>query len=70
MSRLLFLFAIAAVIYLLLKSFHKNASPEKSDLTEDMVRCAHCGVHIPVSECLRAGDQTFCSAAHRDAWRK
>ncbi len=70
MSRLLFLLAIAAAIYLLLKSLRKNALPKTPDLAEDMVRCAHCGIHIPVSESLRAGDQTFCSAAHRDAWRK
>lgn len=70
MSRLLLLLAIAAAIYLLLKSLRKNVLPKTPGIAEDMVRCAHCGVHIPVSESLRAGDQTFCSAAHRDAWRK
>jgi uncharacterized protein len=33
-----------------------------------MVRCAHCGVHLPARDALadRAG-QVFCGAAHRDA---
>jgi len=70
MSRLLFLFAIAAVIYLLLKSFRKNSPPKTPGITEDMVRCAHCGVHIPVSESLHVGDQFYCSAAHRDTSQK
>jgi uncharacterized protein len=34
---------------------------------EGMLRCAHCGVHLPESEALREGGRTYCSAAHRDA---
>ncbi|MDD2721263.1 MAG: PP0621 family protein [Gallionella sp.] len=67
MSRLLFLFAIAALIYLLFKSFRKNLPHEHRQIEEDMVRCSHCGVHVPVSESLRAGGQVFCCTAHRDA---
>ena len=33
---------------------------------ERMVRCAACGVHLPESDALQAGDRHFCSAAHRD----
>lgn len=69
MSRLIFLFAIAAVVYLLLKSYRKDESANKPAEPEDMVRCAHCGVHLPVSESVRDGDLYFCSAAHRDAHR-
>lgn len=71
MSRLIFLFAIAAVIYLLLKSYRKADDPAgKQTSAEDMVRCAHCGVHLPVSESVRAGELYFCSTAHRDAHKK
>lgn len=70
MSRLIFLFAIAAVIYLLLKSYRKADPAGKQTSAEDMVRCAHCGVHLPVSESVREGDLYFCSAAHRDAHKK
>ncbi len=34
---------------------------------EDMLTCAHCGVHLPRSEALVAGGHAYCSAAHRDA---
>ncbi|MCX7193654.1 MAG: PP0621 family protein [Proteobacteria bacterium] len=67
MSRLIFLFAIAAVVYLLLKSYRSNITDKKQEFTEDMVRCAHCGLHLPKGESIRAGEQYFCSAAHRDA---
>ena len=66
MSRLIFLFAIAALVYLLLKSYRKETSAKPEP--EDMVRCAHCGVHLPVSESVRDGELYFCSAAHRDAF--
>jgi len=34
---------------------------------EEMLTCAHCGVHLPRSEALVADGRAYCSAAHRDA---
>jgi uncharacterized protein len=34
---------------------------------EDMVACAHCGVHLPRGDALFAGKDVYCSDAHRDA---
>lgn len=31
---------------------------------ESMVRCAHCGIHLPRSEALLQNGQTWCSADH------
>ena len=70
MGRLLFLFAIVAVVYLLFRSYRKNLSRPEKSVTEDMVRCAHCGVHLPRGESVRAEGKDFCSAGHRDAYRK
>jgi uncharacterized protein len=70
MSRLLLLAAIAAVVYLLIRSYRKEIPRQDRSVAEDMVRCAHCGVHLPKSESIMAGGQFFCSAAHRDAYRK
>jgi len=70
MSRLILLFAIAAVIYLLFKSYRKDVPQDEAKGVEDMVRCEHCGVHLPVSESIRDGERIFCSASHRDAHRK
>ena len=75
MSRLLLLLAIAAVVYLLIRSFRRNApgkdvpGPGKA-AAEDMVRCAHCGVHLPKGESVQADGRDFCSVEHRDAHRK
>lgn len=70
MSRLLLLVAIAVVVYLLIRSFRKNAFRQETPEVEDMVRCAHCGVHLPKGESVQADGRFFCSAEHRDAYRK
>ena len=71
MSRLFFLIAIAAAVYLLIKSFRNNNAPKQDDaVAEDMLRCTYCGVHLPKSESIQAQGQTFCSPAHRDACLK
>ena len=66
MSRLIFLFVVIAVVYWLLKSYRKP-SP-KQDVpaaSEDMVRCARCGVHLPKSEATLSAGKFFCGEAHR-----
>lgn len=70
MSRLLMLIAIAVVVYLLLKSYRKNSPAQDRSGAEDMVRCAHCGIHIPKSESINADGNYFCGPEHRDAYRK
>jgi uncharacterized protein len=69
MSRLLFLAVIAAVVYWLLRSYRKQLPKEDSfsGQAEDMVRCAHCGVHLPKRESIIAGENYYCSEAHRRA---
>lgn len=33
-----------------------------------MLRCAHCGLHLPAADAVRGPDGTaYCSAAHRQA---
>lgn len=70
MSRLLLLIAIAAVVYQLLRSYRKSTPRQDHPVVEDMVRCAHCGVHVPRSESILAGGNFFCSVEHRNAYRK
>jgi uncharacterized protein len=42
--------------------------PVQAPQVEAMLRCAHCGVHLPQSEALLNDQgQPFCSAAHRQA---
>jgi uncharacterized protein len=70
MSRLFLLMAIAVVVYLLIKSYRKNVPKQDNPVAEDMVRCAHCGVHLPKGEGILADGHFFCCAEHRDAYRK
>lgn len=71
MSRLLFLVIIVVLVFWLLKSYGKRLrKDETSDenatgQTEDMVRCAQCGVHLPKRESLLASGKYYCSEAHR-----
>ncbi len=66
MSRLLFLLAVIAVVYLLLKRYSKPSSRQDVSASgEDMVRCARCGVHLPKSESILSGGNYYCCDAHR-----
>ncbi len=66
MSRLLFILAVIIVVYLLLRSYRKQPpKPDVPTASEDMVRCARCGVHLPKSESILAGGNFYCSDAHR-----
>lgn len=43
-----------------------SPEPDAGREAEAMVRCASCGIHLPVSEALPApGDLHYCSEAHR-----
>jgi uncharacterized protein len=33
----------------------------------DMVRCAHCGLHLPASDAIQGRKALYCSAEHRKA---
>jgi uncharacterized protein len=62
----LFLLLLAAwLIVTTLKRYrrHTDASPpvEKSD---NVVRCAICGVHTPESEAILSSGQYYCCEAH------
>lgn len=69
MSRLILLVAGIVVVYWLLKSYRRSASVKQDQpvAAEDMVRCSHCGVHLPKSESILAGGKYFCSEVHRRA---
>ncbi|MES2535137.1 MAG: PP0621 family protein [Pseudomonadota bacterium] len=44
----------------------KSADLPEGGGTEEMIRCAHCGIYIPASEAVVSqADKTFCSDEHR-----
>jgi uncharacterized protein len=64
-----FLLVVGVVVFVLWLMFgRKRGAPRTpSGAPQPMVRCAHCGVHLPKGDALLIGDDAFCSPAHRDA---
>ncbi len=46
-----------------LKKLKKDSSTEKIN-SNKMVKCLHCGLHIPEEEAIKQGDKVFCSLEH------
>lgn len=70
MSRLFILgILILFVVYLLKRKWQppQPKAPETPPTNEKMVKCAHCGVHVPISEATSAQGQFYCSEAHRQS---
>ncbi len=66
--RLVFiLFAVVLAVWLVRRLLRKPTPPSKPAKTQDMLRCAHCGLHVPRSEAILDGDTPYCSPEHRDA---
>jgi len=78
LGKLVFFLIIAALVYWLIKArsseeaenidekieedAENNASPKA---LEEMVRCVHCGVHLPRSESVTSQGDFFCCNEHR-----
>ena len=45
-------------------SLPRKASAPAMDQPESMVRCAHCGIHMPRSDALLIDGETWCSGEH------
>ncbi len=68
MGKLIFLVLGIVVAWAVLKSYRNSlsarAEPPREAAPEDMVRCAHCGVHLPRSESHVSDEKFFCSEEH------
>ena len=61
---------LALLIWLVLGGLRRRSQPPGADRPPpaEMVRCAHCGLHLPGSEVLTdAQGQPYCCPEHRDA---
>jgi uncharacterized protein len=72
MGQLLRLVIILIGLWLVLQIVKRAlASRQKPPLGKPaiapMIVCAHCGVHVPESEAIRAGSKLYCSEEHRKA---
>jgi uncharacterized protein len=65
--------AVALLVWLLFGRSARHRKPPGGGRrggqggAEEMVSCAHCGVHLPRSDALAARSLHYCSPAHRDA---
>lgn len=68
MSKILLIAIAFAAAYWLLRNHRRrvdrHAQRPADPQTEDMVDCAHCGVHLPRGEGIVSGSRYFCSAEH------
>ena len=72
LGKLLLFAVIALLVYWALKVFrrevkrrHESQGESPPAAGEDMVRCAHCSVHLPKSESITTQGKFFCSDQHR-----
>ena len=67
MSKLLMFVLLGLAAYLILRGMGrpKERTKQRRREAEQMVLCAHCGVHLPEGECLRSGEHCYCCEAHR-----
>jgi len=67
--KFLLLALVILVVYFLYNANKRKAAspprPPAAASAEDMVRCAQCGVHLPRSESLAAGERFYCTPEHR-----
>ena len=42
-------------------------SPKATPQVQEMVTCAHCGIHLPHDEAVAGTRGAYCSTAHRQA---
>jgi uncharacterized protein len=71
LAKILLIVVVFALVYFIVRAYARSVAkpnpPSDASIkgNEDMVRCRHCGVHLPRSEALAAGDESFCSDEHR-----
>ncbi|MDH0747937.1 PP0621 family protein [Pseudomonas sp. GD03842] len=70
MIRLIMWIALIVAVVWFFKRVTKRPAPSAKAAAPDtdaapMVRCAHCGVHVPRDRALSAGQQWYCTEAHR-----
>lgn len=42
-------------------------APASPASAQDMVRCAHCGLHLPAADAVQAGGRPYCGSEHAAA---
>lgn len=69
MKYLLVVLVVGLVLAWLMRRSRVDSKVDRSSTTRpaEMVRCAHCGVHLPAQDALTERDLVFCSEVHKRA---
>lgn len=68
--RILILIAIGLLLYVIIGNFLRRArTSSPKTITEKMVKCKYCGLHILEQEAIQKGGQAYCSTEHLEADR-
>jgi uncharacterized protein len=74
MKFVLLAFAVLVLLWLLRGGARRVRPPGRSRVDasapQDMLSCAHCGVHMPRDEALPGRGGVFCGDAHRAAYER
>ncbi|CAM5539078.1 MULTISPECIES: PP0621 family protein [Pseudomonas] len=62
--RLLFWIALIAAAFWLWRRMTRKPKRSPEPSAQPMVRCAHCGVHLPRSQAVQGKERWYCSQAH------
>ena len=68
MKYLVIAVVVGLVLWFSLRRGHRAPPPRRGRRLpppQQMVRCAHCGVHLPAADALAEGQLHYCSPAHR-----
>jgi len=71
MGRIFLVLVLLAVSLTVVKLIKNKLDEPRAKLKKDnsvknskMVKCLHCGLHIPEEEAIKQGDKVFCSLEH------
>jgi uncharacterized protein len=67
-----FLIIVAIVAVVLIVRFllrQRRLAPPSVVTGGDMVRCAHCGLHLPLGSAIQDGPRWYCSREHQKLGR-
>ena len=75
MKFVLFIVAVFVLLWLLKRSFRRGQQPPRgpradASAPQQMLTCAHCGVHMPRDEALPGRGGVFCDEKHRAAYEQ
>ncbi len=68
LAKILLIVVVFAAVYFIVRGYARSLRAEpparSTKPEEDMVRCRHCGVHLPRGESVGRAGESFCSEEH------